>query len=276
MSTPRGLVSSVKIIRPLFNARLYTQEQVIEAELLQSLPSLAESVSNEIYRVNRGKEAECLALVEYNLRNRKLEKSIRDVKEESQTFAEEASLASMLAGKKTLNDIIKMRLAVWQRDLLTRWKLFTLSERRYANLKATIGLKTALQIVDKGMVKLGQGFFFNYLRQRVQMLRSWELYRVRTVKMVEYWMQRTLPNLKKYLLCWRSNAILRHFHAMQQTHDWRVLMPAKHRQLLDLLEEKTSAPRWPSSGRRRSTSPSPKTCRMSGFAITKRPSCTPP
>jgi len=234
LRTLMELVVSMQKIRPLFDSRLNAQEAAIKQDLFKAFPSIATEISGAVYALNKQKEKECVLQTEYNAKIRKMDQYMLQVRQEMEAYIDESGLKSMAFGKRTLNDVMKRRLTVRQRDLLTRWKEVTLMERAYAQRKQKMKMGHTLAIIQKGMTMLGFRYFFNYWLVRVRTLRTWDCYRVRVTKMIEYWISRVKPDIKVWLLRWKSQTVLRRSQVEDTTHNLRVHMPAAQKQLVDL------------------------------------------
>lgn len=236
LKTLMELVVSLQKIRPLFDSRLNAQEQAIKADVFKALPSIATEISNSVYALNRQKEKQCVLQAEYNVKTRKMDQYMVQVREELDAFIEESGLKSMAAGKRTINEVVKRRMTVRQRDLLTRWKQFTLMERDYAMRKQKLAMGKNLAIIHKAMKKMGLRNFFTVWTARIAMMRSWDLFRIRCTKMIDYWISRVKPDIKLWLLRWKSQTVLRRSQVEDNTTDLRKQIPAAQQQLRDLPE----------------------------------------
>jgi len=234
LKTLMELVVSLQKIRPLFDSRLDAQEAAIKKDLFLALPNIATEISNAVYNLNKQKEQECVLQTEYNVKIRKMDQYMLQVREEMEAYIEESGIKSMAAGKRTLNDVIKKRFTLRQRDLLTRWKEYTVMERQYAQRREKLVMGKTLAVIKRNMNKLGFRSYFDTWQARIQMLKSWDLFRVRVIKMLEYWISRVKPDIKVWLLRWKSLTVLRRSHVEDTTHDLRVHMPSAQKQLKDL------------------------------------------
>ena len=203
-----GLVSTLQTIQPQFNSILTQQEKSIKNDVYSRFNSVAEEISQAVYSENRGKERECVYKSDYNVAMMKTNKIIDGVAQELEDIRSQSSAKDFVAGKRTVNEVIKKRLTVRQRDLLTRWKLFTLEERKIAQAKAGQRLHAFLDVFKSGLDRVGVKVCFDAWCKRNAMQALWELYRIRVSKMISYWISRVKPDLKLWLLRWRSKTVL--------------------------------------------------------------------
>ena len=234
LKTVMELVVSFQKIKPLFDRRLSSQEEAIKKELLSRIPGMAEEISQHVYALNRAQEQACVLQSEYDNKIKKLEKYINGIEKDFTAFAEQSGIKSFAAGKRTIDDVMRRRFTIKQRDCLTRWKKVTIMEREYAIRSQKKVMAEALATWNRGLSKLGQRFFFDYWLKRVTTLRKWDLYRIRVSKMISYWISRVQPDIKMWLLRWKSNVILMRSSVENNSPDLRVQLAASQRQILDL------------------------------------------
>jgi hypothetical protein len=208
LKTLMNLVTNFQTIKPLFDNRLQMSEEYIKKEMLEKAKQISSDISQNTYDMNRSKEILCVPKSEYNVKMMKVHNTIDGVMKELEDFKGGQSTKDFLQGKRTVTEVIKRRMTQRQRDLLTRWKIFTLYERKIANEEKKKYLNNFMSKTKKNLHMCAKYVYFQEWVKRNNMIKSWELYRIRVAKMIQYWISRVKPDIKLWLLRWKSQTVL--------------------------------------------------------------------
>ena len=240
LSTLMGVVGSIQPMKQQFNNLLEINEREIKKDILDKVPDMATEMSEKVYKFNRSRERECVPMTEYKKIVSNFERDIKLLNNEVGALSQSAANSGFIAGQRSIKEMIRKRLQIRQRDLLTRWVLHTIAERKIAQVQERRVMSKAMTKCRVVEVNMFQRAFFGRWISRVNMIRSWELYRIRVAKMIKYWISRVKPDIKSYLMRWKSQTILLRSAIVDEegnpSMDLRFVIPAAQKQLEDLPE----------------------------------------
>jgi hypothetical protein len=202
--TLKEVVETVESIVPSVDQRLKDSESFLQDFVESRIPVVSNDVSLRVYKEERSKEVEFVPKKEFLSKMVNFKKMVEGLEQKVDGSIHNLAMKSTMQGKRTLQESVKRRLTQRQRTLFERWIKYTTWARRRATVESLKHFQNFWPKLKKYVERLARKLYFTKWAGRVSRLNTWDLYKIRLKKSILYWRDKACPDLKKYLIRWKS------------------------------------------------------------------------